>query len=53
MNIRAFVVEIFAKQFHEDPCTNARERVVNTRTRIETCACAFTTRARAFMHESS
>ena len=40
-------------KFHEDPDSNARARVVNARTRDKTCARAFTTRARAFVHESS
>ena len=30
--------------------SNARARVVNARTRDKTCACAFTTRARTFVH---
>ena len=37
---------------HKNPCTNARQQVVNARTRDKTCARAFTARARAFMHES-
>ena len=39
-------------KFHEDSSVNARARVVNVRIRDITCAHAFTTRARAFMHES-
>ena len=37
-------------KFHEDLCINARARVVNARTRGETCVRSFTTRVRAFMH---
>ena len=33
--------------FHEDQCIDARTRVVNARTRDETCARAFTTHTRA------
>ena len=40
-------------EFHEDPCTNARARVVNMRNRDKTCARASTTCALAFMHGSS
>ena len=39
-------------KFHEDPSVNARARVENARIRDITCARAFTTRARAFMHGS-
>ena len=37
-------------RFHEDPWTNARARVINMRNRDKTCARAFTTRARAYIH---
>ena len=40
-------------KFHEDPCTNARARVVNARTRDKTCTRAFMTGVCAFVHESS
>ena len=39
-------------KFYEDLSVNARSRVVNARIREITCAHAFTTRARAFMHGS-
>ena len=39
-------------KFHRDPCINVRARVVNARIRDITCAHAFLTRARAFMHGS-
>ena len=40
-------------KFHEDPCINARARVVSARTRDKTCARTLTTSARAFMNGSS
>ena len=40
-------------KFHEDLGTNARAGGVNARTRDKTCALAFTTGVRAFMHRSS
>ena len=39
-------------KFHEDPFVNARARGGNARIRDITCAHAFLTRARAFMHGS-
>ena len=39
-------------KFHEDPRINARARVINAHTRDKTCARAFTTRVRAYMHGS-
>ena len=47
IKIRAFVAEIFAKQFHEDPCTNACTGVISANTRDKTSARAFATHARA------
>ena len=49
MVINYYLMSVSFK-FHEDPCTNARARAVNARTRDKTCACAFTTRARTFVH---
>ena len=42
----------FTFKFHGYLCTNARARVINAHTRDKTCARAFTTLARVFMHES-
>ena len=39
-------------KFHENPFVNARARGGNARIRDITCAHAFLTRARAFMHGS-
>ena len=52
MVVNYYLVSLCIK-FHEDPCINARAGVVNARSRDKTCARAFTTRARAFMHGSS
>ena len=43
----------FSFKFYEDPNLNARERIVNARTRDKMCARAFTSRLCAFMHGSS
>ena len=65
-NISAMEAQIFMKfyvvvnfylvslsfKFHEDPFVNARARGGNARIRDITCAHAFLTRARAFMHGS-
>ena len=48
-----FYLVSFSFKFHEDLYLNARARVINAHTRDKTCAHAFTTRAQAFMHESS
>ena len=37
-------------EFHDDPCINARARVVNTRVHVLSRVRTFTTRARAFLH---
>ena len=50
--VNYYLVSICIK-FHEDSCFNARARVVNARNRDKTYTHAFTTRACAFMHESS
>ena len=47
-----YYLESLSFKFHENPCTNARTRVVNAHTRDKTHMHAFTTRARAFIHES-
>ena len=49
MVVNYYLVSLCNK-FHEDPCKNARARVINARTCDKTCTCAFTTRACAFMH---
>ena len=40
-------------KFYEDPCINARARVVNARVHVISRVRAFMTRALAFMHGSS
>ena len=40
-------------KFHEDPGKNERARVVNARAHVLLRVCAFTTRARAFLHGCS
>ena len=52
MVVNYYLVSLSFK-FHKNSCTNARVRVINARTRDKTYARAFTTRARAFMHQSS
>ena len=52
MVVNYYLVNLSFK-FHEDPCTNARARAVNARTRDKTCVCAFTTLARSFVQQSS
>ena len=52
MVVSYYVVSLSFK-FYDDPCTNARARVINARNRNKTCAGALTTRARAFMHQSA
>ena len=47
-----FYLVSLSLKFHEDPSVNARVRVETVRIRDITCARAFTTRARAFMHGS-
>ena len=47
-----YYLVIICIKFHSDLCINARARVVNARNRDKTCARAFTTRARLFMHKS-
>ena len=61
-NISATEAQIFMKfyvvlnfylvsfKYYQDPCISARAQVVNARINNITCACTFTTRARAFMH---
>ena len=39
-------------KFHKDSCINVHAPVVNARARVLSRVCAFTTRARAFMHTS-
>ena len=48
-----YYLDSLSFKFHEDPCTNARAGGVNARTRDKTCARAFTTGVRTFMHGSS
>ena len=47
-----YLVNLCVK-FHDDPCINARARVVNARTLDKSCARTFTTHAPAFMQGSS
>ena len=49
--VNLYLVSLSIK-FHEDPSVNARAQVENVRIRDITCARAFSTRARAFMHGS-
>ena len=52
MVVNYYLVNLSFK-FYEDPCINARARVVNARVHVISRVRAFTTRARAFMHGSS
>ena len=47
-----FYLESLSFKFHENPCTNARTRVINARTRDKTHMHAITTCAHVFIHES-
>ena len=51
-NLVSMDTESLSFKFHEDPFVNARARGGNARIRDITCAHAFLTRARAFMHGS-
>ena len=46
------IVVYHQQNFHKDPCTDARARSINARTRDEMRARAFTPRARASLHGS-
>ena len=52
MVVNYYLVNLSFK-FHEDPCINARARVINVRARDLSRARAFTTRVRASMPGSS
>ena len=50
MVVNYYAVSLSFK-FYEDPCTNARARVINTHVHVLSQVRAFMTRARAFVHE--
>ena len=52
MVVNYYLVKLSFK-FLEDQCIDVRTLVVNAHTREKSCARAFITRARAFMHGSS